>query len=299
MSRLFVVIAFAALVVHVFAATNIPNPTGHVNDFAGVLNTTEKQSIEQTLVSYQESTGNEIAVALIRSLEGDTVEEKAVRMFEAWKIGKKGKDNGVLFLAAIDDRKMRIEVGYGLEPLLTDGEAGEIIRNTIAPEFKKNNYSGGISAGISAIQGQLSGTPVGDLSASTTPDDLSGKIIVIIVLIILFCLQAVFVYFCSFLARSKSIWLGGLVGGGLGLIIGTLLSSFTSGFIAGGVLGGIGLIMDHYLSKRYTTLRQAGKSTDWWLTGGGFWGGGLSGKSSGFGGFGGGRSGGGGASGGW
>lgn len=300
MSRLFVVIASAAFAVRIFAATGIPAPTGHVNDFSGVLNESEKQSIEQSLVSYQESSGNEIAVALIRSLEGDTIEEKAVRLFEAWKIGKKGKDNGILFLAAIDDRKMRIEVGYGVEPLLTDGQAGEIIRNSIAPEFKKNNYAGGITAGIAEMERQLSGTPSGDRRAESPSDDGMGKIMVIVVLIVLFGLQAVFVYFCSFLARSKSIWLGGLVGGGLGLILGTLLRSLTSGFIVGAALGGIGLLLDHYLSNRYVTLKKSGKPTDWWSTGGGFWGGGGMGKSSGgFGGFGGGSSGGGGASGGW
>ena len=300
MSRLFILIASAAFAVRIFAATGLPAPTGHVNDFSGVLNESEKQSIEQSLVSYQESSGNEIAVVLIRSLEGGTIEEKAVRLFEAWKIGKKGRDNGVLFLAAIDDRKMRIEVGYGAESLLTDGHAGEIIRNSIAPEFKKNNYAGGITAGIAEIERQLSGTPTGDRSASTTSDDPLGTIIVIVVLIVLFFLQAAFVYFCSFLARSKSIWLGGLVGGGLGVVIGTFLNSLPLGFIAGGVLGGIGIILDQYLSKRYVKFKESGKPTDWWSTGGGFWGGGGAGKSSGgFGGFGGGRSGGGGCSGGW
>ncbi|MDP1722060.1 MAG: TPM domain-containing protein [Candidatus Gottesmanbacteria bacterium] len=299
MSRLFVVFASAIFAVRIVAATTISAPTGHVTDVTGVLSPTEKQSIEDTLLSYQESSGNEIAVALIRSLDGDTIEEKAVRLFEAWKIGKKGKDNGVLLLAAIDDRKMRIEVGYGLEPLLTDGEAGEIIRNTIAPEFKKTHYAGGISAGISAIEGQLSGSVTGGGSASTKQDDTYSNLMVVIVLIALFCLHGIFVYFCSYLARSKSIWLGGLVGGGLGMVIGLILPSFTTGIIAGGALGGLGFILDSFLSKRYTTLKETGKPTDWWSTGGGFWGGGTSGKSSGFGGFGGGSSGGGGASGSW
>lgn len=295
-------IIFAIGIPKIFAATGIPVPVGHVNDFAGVLSSVEKQTLEDSLVTYEKDTGNEIAIALIRSLEGDTVEEKAVRLFEEWKIGKKGKDNGILFLAAIDDRKMRIEVGYGLEPLLTDGQAGEIIRNSIAPEFKKNNYVAGITAGVAAIQAQLSGSPIENNTTSTTSDKdtMSGNLMVIIILVVLFCLQGIFVYCCSFLARSKSIWLGGLVGGGLGLVIGLILHSWTTGTIVGASLGGIGLLLDHYLSNRYVTLKKSGKPTDWWSTGGGFWGGGGTGKSSGgFGGFGGGRSGGGGASGGW
>lgn len=300
MSRFFVVIATLLFAVRVFGATGIPAPSGYVNDFVGVLSATEKQTIEDSLVSYEKTSGTEIAVAIIKSLEGDTIEEKAVRLFEEWKIGNKDNDTGILLLAAIDDRKMRIEVGYGLEPLLTDGEAGEIIRNTIAPEFKNNQYAGGITAGIAAIQRELSGAGTADRKTASASNDGIEMVIVIIVLVVLFGLQALFVYFCSFLARSKSVWLGGLVGGGLGTVIGLILGSWTAAVLAGGALGGIGLLLDKYLSQRYTQLKQAGKPTDWWSTGGGFWGGGGAGKSSGgFGGFGGGSSGGGGASGGW
>lgn len=300
MSRFFVVIASLIFAVRIFAATGIPAPAGHVNDFASILSAEEKQSIEQTLVSYRESSGNEIAVALITSLQGDTIEEKAVRLFEEWKIGKNDTDNGVLFLAAINDRKMRIEVGYGLEPLLTDGEAGEIIRNVIAPEFKNNQYAGGITAGVAAIQRELSGEATESSSTSEGSDDIPANIAVIIVFIVIVILQVLFVYFCSFLARSKTIWLGGLAGGALGMMIGLIVGSWVTAIVAGGALGGIGLLLDRYLSQRYTKLKQAGKPTDWWSTGGGFWGGGGAGKSSGgFRGFGGGSSGGGGGSGGW
>lgn len=88
-------------------------------------------------------------MAIFQSLDGDTIENFAVRLFEQWKIGKKGKDNGVLLLIAINERKLRIEVGYGLESTITDGKAGEIIREVITPEFKKNNYYEGILNKIS------------------------------------------------------------------------------------------------------------------------------------------------------
>lgn len=276
-------------------AVAIPAPAGFVNDFAGVLTPEQKQALETSLTDYEKTSGNEIAIALIKSLEGDTVENIAVRLFEQWKIGKKGADNGVLFLAAIEDRKMRIEVGYGLEPLLTDAEAGDIIRNAVAPEFKSGDYAAGITRGIEAIKEQLSQDPQAVTAKRGSGD---AGLWVWIVIFGFFFLQMVFVYFCAFLARSKSIWLGGIVGVAAGLLFGLFLASLLTGIISAGILGGLGLLLDWYLSRRYTWLTKAGKPTDWWHTAGGFWGGG-GGSSGSSGGFGGGSSGGGGASGGW
>lgn len=296
---LFLAVFFVAAMVlarSVFAVA-IPAPTGFVNDFAGVLTPEQKQTLEASLTDYEKTAGNEIAVALIKSLAGDTIENVAVNVFEEWKIGKKDKDNGILFLAAIEDRKMRIEVGYGLEPLLTDAEAGDIIRNVIAPEFKSGDYSAGITRGIEAIKEQLSQNP----QTVTTKRAAGGAgLWVWIVIFSFFFLQMLFVYFSAFLARSKSIWLGGIVGAAAGLLFGVFLASMLAGLLSAGILGGLGLLLDWHLSRRYTILKKAGKPTDWWHTGGGFWGGG-GGKSSGggFGGFGGGSSGGGGASGSW
>ncbi len=143
-------------------ANHIPAPTGYVNDFAGVLTSEQKNTLENFLKEYEQKTTNEIAVAIVKSLQGGEIEDFTVRTFEEWKIGKRGKDNGLLFLAAIDDRQMRIEVGYGLELYLTDGEAGEIIRNVIAPEFKKGNYYKGINDGIDKIELHIKETSSGE-----------------------------------------------------------------------------------------------------------------------------------------
>ena len=279
-------------------AVRIPAPAGFVNDFAGVLTPEQKQALETSLTDYEKTSGNEIAVALIKSLEGDTIENVAVTVFEEWKIGKKGKDNGILFLAAIDDRKMRIEVGYGLEPLLTDAEAGDIIRSVIAPEFKTGNYAAGVTRGVAAIEGQLSGDPSENIPKSA-PSSNGGGLYIWIGIFLFFLLQSVFVYFCAFLARSKSIWLGGIVGAVIGLVVGVFVATAIAGLVSAGILGGLGVLLDWHLSRRYTILKKAGKPTDWWSSGGGFWGGrgGSSGGSSG--GFGGGSSGGGGSGGGW
>ena len=327
-------------------ANHIPAPTGHVNDFAGVLTSDQKTVLENSLRDYEQKTTNEIAVATVKSLNGGDITDFTIRTFEEWRVGKKGKDNGVLFLAAIDDRKMRIEVGYGLEPYITDSQAGEIIRNIIAPEFKKENYYQGISKGITAIQNRI-GNPQESSSQSSynTIDHIIRSISTVGMLILgaiftllliglfvwmkmlkktipksnvrlkvlMFFLFASFggyylirggmfilifgifwvviIYFFSFLARSKSIWLGGLVGSFLGISLGLWLKSVQIGAVCSVLFGALGLLLDWLLSTNYNKLKKAGKPTNWWSTGGGFFGSG--------GGFGGGSSGGGGASGSW
>ncbi|MEK7543551.1 MAG: TPM domain-containing protein [Patescibacteria group bacterium] len=290
MSRLFVVIASLAFAVRIFAATGIPAPTGHINDFAGVLRIEEKQSIEQTLVSYQESSGNEIAVALIRSLEGDTVEEKAVRLFEEWKIGKKGKDNGVLFLAAIDDRKMRIEVGYGLEPYLTDGDAGEILRNDVTPAFREGKYGLGVSNALASIEKELSGSAGEANKPTPTAEQFPIPFWMMIFL---------FIYLCSFMARSKTVWLGGAAGAIAGVGFGSWLGSVSMSVVLAIFLSLVGLLLDAILSRNYEVTKKSGGKNGFFHTGGGFWSGGSGGSSGSFGGFSGGSSGGGGSSSSW
>lgn len=145
-------------------ANHIPVPSGYVNDFVGVLTSQQKTTLEDSLREYEQKTTHEIAVAVVKSLQGGEIDDFTIRAFEEWRIGKRGKDNGLLFLAVIDDRQMRIEVGYGLEPYLTDGEAGEIIRNVVAPEFKKGNYYQGISDGVEKIKSHIEETSSGESS---------------------------------------------------------------------------------------------------------------------------------------
>ena len=115
----------------VFAVEYPGSPEGYVNDYAEVISPSKEQELEDRLSGYESSSGNEIAVVTIDSLEGITVEEYAVELFEKWGIGKAEEDNGVLFLIAIDDREMRIEVGYGLEGDLTDAQTKLILENKI------------------------------------------------------------------------------------------------------------------------------------------------------------------------
>src|SRR5260221_51578 len=212
-------------------ANHLPPPTAHVNDFAGVLTTDQKAQLESSLNDYQQKTGNEIAVALVKSLNGDTIDNFAVRAFEEWKIGKKGKDNGLLFLAAIDDHKMRIEIGYGLEPYLTDSQAGEIIRNIIAPHFKAGDYYGGLSLGLTQIQDQISQNPVDNVKAHTKLTvwsvikglvEIFGGWIVYLVFLLIYLL---FSYLGAFLGRSKEVWTGTIMGGVIGGLLGWFIGN--------------------------------------------------------------------------
>jgi uncharacterized protein len=128
-----------------------PRPDGYVNDYAAVLTEDDEEYLEDFLKTLEAETSAEIAVVTVRSLEGMTIEEYANRLFAQWGIGKKQEDNGVLLLVAPEDKAVRIEVGYGVEPILPDGLAGEIIRAEMLPEFRAGNLRKGIGRGINRI----------------------------------------------------------------------------------------------------------------------------------------------------
>jgi uncharacterized protein len=155
------------------AEPNYPNYSAYVNDYAGVLQSGIKTQTEDLITKVEKDTSCEIAVAIINSLEGISVEEYAVTLFEKWGVGKKKEDNGVLLLIAIEDRKLRIEVGYGLEGTITDLEAGNIINNVITPKFKQNDYNSGVYDGVAAIANQIyaeNGMALVPYSDGSTPD---------------------------------------------------------------------------------------------------------------------------------
>ncbi len=152
----FVIIAFALAVFPAFAI-DVPFLTGRVTDNAQILSDETRKAVTANLKAHEEKTTNQIAVLTVPTLEGVSIEEYAVTVFNTWKLGQKGKDNGVLLIVAPKDRKLRIEVGYGLEGTMTDGIAGSIIRNAITPFFKNNDYDRGIDEGVRAIINVLEG----------------------------------------------------------------------------------------------------------------------------------------------
>jgi uncharacterized protein len=129
--------------------------TNLVYDFAGVFQPAQKAELENILRGVEQKTTAEIAVVALRSLEGGEINDFANRLFAKWGIGKKDKDNGLLLLAAIEDRKVRIEVGYGLEGALPDAKTGRMLDEYVIPEFKQQKYAEGLIAGAVALAGDV------------------------------------------------------------------------------------------------------------------------------------------------
>ena len=129
------------------ACAQTPAPQGRISDFANVIDESNRRLIGHVISDLEERTTSEMAVVTIDSTKGEAIEDYANRLHNQWGIGKKGKDNGILLLIAVSDRKLKIEVGYGLEGSVPDGFAGDVIRNTITPHFKQGRFGDGIYAG--------------------------------------------------------------------------------------------------------------------------------------------------------
>jgi uncharacterized protein len=141
----------------VAALTVPPPPSRRVNDFAGALTTADRDRLEAKLAAREAGSRNQVVVAIFRSLEGESLEDFSIRLAERWKVGQKGLDNGVIFLIFLQDRKMRLEVGYGLEPTITDAVASSILSTVVAPRFREGRVADGIDAGLDAIDAAIRG----------------------------------------------------------------------------------------------------------------------------------------------
>jgi uncharacterized protein len=139
-------------------ALDVPPLSGRIVDLAHLLPADVAASLSAELAEHERKTGNQIAVLTLPSLEGEPLEEFSHRVSTTWKLGRKGTDNGVLVLVVPGERRIRIEVGYGLEGTLTDAKSSQIIRREIVPHFKAGDFAGGIAAGVKAIMGTIEGT---------------------------------------------------------------------------------------------------------------------------------------------
>lgn len=282
-----ILILFIGLLRLAFAQT-YPTLTGHVNDFATLLTPAYKQSLERELADFKPIA--QIALVTIDSLQGDTIENYSNKLFEKWALGDKKTDNGLLFIISKQDRKVRLEVGYGLEAYIPDGLAGEILNKHVTPDFKKDDYSSGVASGISEIKKIIQAKQIYSPPKKTSSINLDS------LWALIFLLLFFGPYLAAYLARSQSIWAGGIAGAILGYFFFSLEGALISGVI--------GLILDWFLSKNYDYFKKIGDDPSFRPTNGGFYSGTSGGfwKSSsggGFGGFGGGSSGGGGASSSW
>ena len=167
-----------------YAQKPIPELWGQrIHDDAHVLKQETIDALEKRLKVYEDSTSNQIAILTTPSLDGEVLEEYSLKVAEAWKLGKKEKDNGVLLLIAVDDHKMRIEVGHGLEGMLTDAHSSRIIRNELTPNFRKSDYDAGVAAAVDAMIKSIGG----EYSAEDSDTEMSTTNIFLLVGIILVC----------------------------------------------------------------------------------------------------------------
>lgn len=262
-------------------AFEIPTePEGFVNDYADVLSENEKASLDLSLSAYRRETSNEIAVIIIPSLEGEVIADKAVNIGRQWKIGSDQFNNGVVLLFAIDDREVFIATGYGLEGAIPDIVAKGIIDTDIIPNFSDGNYYEGITKAIDSLKRHIGG--------EYTAERYEGPNFNIHYNWLFFAIIILLQWLTAILARTRSWWLGGLIGAGIGVFILMIIGWWP----AVPVSAVIGFIFDYLVSKNY---KKSGK-TSWWAGGG--WGPG-GGSGGGFGGFSGGSFGGGGAGGRW
>jgi len=258
------------------AETAIPVLQARVTDQAGVLDAAARQALEAKLAAFEKSKGSQIAVLIVPSTQPESIEQYSIRVVDAWKLGRKGVDDGVLLLLAMQDRAMRIEVGRGLEGVIPDAIAKRVIAEVITPYFKRSDFAGGVDAGVAALIKLVEGEPLPAPAVSHGGQGglgNAGPTLLILAVV---------------LGSVLRVFFGRLVGAG---VAGTL--AFVAGWL---VLGGfIAALVVALLAFVFTLLRGAGGGRS---AGGGFGGGGFGGGGGGFGGGGGGFSGGG-ASGRW
>jgi len=252
---------------------DFPKYSGYVNDYAGIIDSESRDKIESVCEELKSATKAELAVVVVKTVEPLDSKTYAVKLFENWKIGEKGLDNGVLLLLAVKERRVEVEVGYGLEGVLNDSRVGQILDESVIPSFKKGKFSEGLVLGSLAISKRIKDTYDGKIKREEDTAKFLSPII-IVVFIFLSLIVMVFMAFFKF-----SGFLGGVLGGIFGYFFIGDLQGAIIGFIFG-LIFGLGGFRGGFF-------------------GGGFGGGGFSGGSfgggGGFSGFGGGRSGGGGS----
>jgi uncharacterized protein len=226
---------FALWLPGVAFARDVPALRGHVNDDAGMLSAAAEQALEQKLSGYEQQTQHQFALLTIDSLEGDALEDFSIRVVESWKLGQKGKDDGLLLLIAKRDRKLRIEVGYGLEGDITDAFSAQVIRNVITPALRAGNAEQGIDQAFDVLMKKAAGEYVPQSAVAPPRRERSGRSPVGL-LIVVFLVLAFFVL--PLLSRGRRG--GGFFVGGMGSGYGGWGGGGGGGWGGGGGGGGGG-----------------------------------------------------------
>jgi uncharacterized protein len=287
-AALLVMLALYAMPAWAQSTPKIPAFDSPVVDTTGTLDEPTRQQLEQQALALQQRKGSQLQVLMIGSTQPETIESYAVRAFESFKLGRKGVDDGVLLVVAKDDRKVRIEVGYGLEGAIPDIAAGRVIQEYMVPKFRQGDYAGGVVEATAQLVKLVEGEPLPEpVADNPTGEDRGGAW-----LLALFAAFIVGQFARAFFGRLPA-GIRALFGGGASGAVAWLVSSVL-------LVGGIGALIGFFLGMtsggvgggRYARHHGWGG-----YSGGGGWGGG--GSSGGGWSGGGGMSGGGGASGGW
>jgi uncharacterized protein len=268
-----------------WAYVEIPKLSSRVTDLTGTLNAGQAQALESKLATFEAKKGSQIAILIVPTTEPEDIAEFAIKVVDLWGIGRKGIDDGLILIIAKNDRKIRVEVNYGLEGVIPDAIAKRIGTETIAPYFKNDDYYGGINAGVDQIMGLIEGEQLPVPTQTNISQQDEGGFI--------------FLLFGGLFAGSLFSSMFGRVAGGL-------IAGIGSGLLAYLLLGfGIGAILIGIIVFFLTSARSGGGGGGWsngggyggYYGGGGTWGGGSSGGGSWSGG--GGSGGGGGATSSW
>lgn len=268
------VVASLAAIAH--AEVPVPALKARVTDLTGTLTQSQVASLEQKLMAFEAKKGSQIAVLMLPTTQPESIEQFSIRVAETWKVGRKGTDDGLILVVAKDDRRLRIEVGYGLEGAVPDATAKRVISEVITPRFKAGDFNGGIAAGVDRLIGLVEGEKLPPPSNSNSLPGLGG------------------------MDPSDLVVPGLIFAVVVGSVLKSLLGRFPGALVTGGIAGAVALYLFSLgiagivaLVIFILTLINSG---NWSSGGGGFSSG--SGGSSGWGG-GGGSFGGGGSSGRW
>lgn len=255
-----------------WAEMAIPALTARVTDLTHTLSAAQVSSIDQQLQALEQRKGSQLAVLIVPTTQPETIEQYSLRVVEAWKLGRKGVDDGALLIIAKDDRALRIEVGYGLEGVIPDAIAKRVVAETIVPYFKQNDYAGGIQAGVNQLVKLIDGEPLPPVKARTQDkaSDPMGMlfIVVIIAAVVGQILSAVLGRFVGSSLTAAVVgglgWfaLGSALMAGLAAVV--VFIAVFSGINLTGLMGGFG--------------GRSGGSGGFGGGGGGFGGGGASGR---------------------
>jgi uncharacterized protein len=275
------------------ALVPVPDLKAPVTDLTGTLTPDQATALEAKLRAFEQAQGSQVVVLVVPTTQPEEIEQYSIRVAEQWRIGRKSIDDGAIVVVAIDDRRVRIEVGYGLEGALPDATANRIIQLDIVPQFKRGDYYGGINTGVDRIMRVIEGEPLPEPELRTPAQQIPG-LFTLLPFLFIFALVGGSIFRRLFGRVGGALATGGLVGILTWLLVSIFGIAFAAGIIAflfslgGGMGGGPRGGGSGWYSRRH--------GSGWGYPGG--FGGGGGGFGGGFGG-GGGSFGGGGASGGW